>query len=98
MRWSAAGWMMLTQPTTAKKKTTLLIGTSEINEKTHSWKLSKLLMRDQPPDLQGSPSALAERAQQLETVLGRCSDSAPLADDGAGLQCHYSELKNWLRE
>jgi hypothetical protein len=43
MRMLAAGWMMLTRPTTAKK-TTLLIGTSEMNEKTHSWKLSKLSM------------------------------------------------------
>jgi hypothetical protein len=41
----AAGWMMLTQSTTAKKTTLVLIGTSEINEKTHSLKLSKLLIR-----------------------------------------------------
>jgi hypothetical protein len=45
MRTLAAGWMMLTQPTTAKKTTLVLIGTSEINEKTHSLKLSKLLIR-----------------------------------------------------
>jgi hypothetical protein len=62
-----------------------------------------VVSKDQPPDLQGSPSALesllrAEKAQQPETVPGQCSDSEPLADDGAGLLYHCSELNDWLRE
>ena len=55
MRMPAAGWMMLTRPTTAKKKLHYSLEPWISMKKIHCWKLS---MRDQPPDLQESPSAL----------------------------------------